>query len=130
MSLGTILGYAAGYAGGMNVAQATSALLVLGVINSGVSVLAGGVIIGQGVYFGGRLIYRIIETGSGMLIEKINNLRETKELKHSTVNVAEEDFVLLDYYEQEVVEIDLKELTLETFDQLDTRKLYRFIGNQ
>lgn len=122
-----IVGQAGGYVAGMNVAQTGIVLLAITAINSAISVLAGTVIIGQGVYFGGRLIYRVIETSTGFLVEKINNLRETRELTHSTVEIDGEEYELLED-KREIVEINIKEFTMDKFNALDPHKLYRFIG--
>lgn len=99
------------------------------VINSGISILAGSVIAGQGVYFGGRLIYKVIESASEFVIQKISDLKETKELMHTTVHFDVEEYELLDYT-QDIVEIHIKDLMPEMFDKLDSRKLYSFIGNK
>lgn len=123
------LGAVVGHIGNMAMSQTTTTLVMMNVINSGISIIAGAVIVGQGVYFGGRLVYQVIETASGFVIQKINDLRETKELKHTTVKIGEEEFELLDH-DEDIVEIHVKDLTPEMFNQLDSRKLYRFIGSK
>ena len=122
------LGAVVGYIGSMAMSQTTTTLVMMNLVNSGISILAGSVIIGQGVYFGGRLIYHVVESASGFVIQKINSLKETKELTHTTVKIGEEEFERLDYT-PEIVEIHVKDLTPEIFNQLDSEKLYRFIGS-
>ena len=123
------LSFLAGYIGRLTFAQATNTLIMMNMINSGISIVAGAVIIGQGVYFGGRLIYQVVETASGMAIQKINDLWDTREITHTTVKVDDEEYELLDYDSSpEVVEINIQHLTQEMFNQLDSKKLYRFVG--
>ena len=123
------LGHVVGYVGHLAISQTTSTLVLMTMINSGISILAGSVIVGNCVYYCGKLIYHVIASGSGMVIQKINDLSETKELTHSTVKVGEDEFELLDY-SPEVIEINLKDLNADMFNQLDSRKLYRFIGSK
>lgn len=70
MNLGTIVVYA----GGISV----TSLAVLNVINTGLSLLSGAIVIGKGVYFGGRLVYKVAIVTSGFIISQINNLWQTQ----------------------------------------------------
>lgn len=127
MALTTFLGFV----GATTVSQTASALLVMNMVNAAVSITAGAVLTLQGVYFGGRLVYQVVETASGYLIKKINDLRASNlpldEYNYSRVETELGDFKLLEPKKQEIVELKIQTLNPEIFNALDPDKLYRII---
>lgn len=112
------------YAGGLQV----STVVMMNVINSGLSMLAGTVVIGQGMYFGGRLVYRAVSGTTGFVAEKINQLRDTKEMFHTTVTIDDEELVFLDHHD--IIEIHVNDFSPEIFNNLPKGKVVHIIGNQ